>query len=101
MEDDTESTEAVRRYAEAYAKHYTARDLPVALQLYLKVIALHPDEKEAGYSRTQIQGIIDTVVPAQELLDAQVALAVAHFEHEASPDAKWTRAMPLASELST
>ncbi len=42
-------------------------------------MASHPDDPEAGYSRMQIQNIVNTVVPKQELLDAQIELAVSHF----------------------
>ena len=85
MRNDTELfTEAGRQYAAAYAAHYTGRDLPVALQLYMKVMASHPAAKEAAYSRMQVQNIINTVVPKQELLDAQMELVLVHFEH------RWT-----------
>jgi hypothetical protein len=100
MRNNTELTEAGRQYAEAYAAHYTGRDLPVALQLYRKVMASHPDAREASYSRTQVQNIVNTVVPKQELLDAQIELARAHFEHEGAPDARRIPVAPLASELS-
>jgi hypothetical protein len=79
MSTATESTEAGRDYATAYAAHYSDHDLPRALQLYLKVVSDHPDTKEAGYARLQAQNIINATVPDQELLDAQVELAVAHF----------------------
>jgi hypothetical protein len=72
-------TETGRDYAAAYAAHYTDHDLPKALQLYLKVISVHAGTKEAGYARSQAQNIINATVPDQELLDAQVELAVAHF----------------------
>jgi len=75
----TELTEAGRSYAAAYAAHYTDHDLPTALQLYLKVMSAHADTKEAGYARSQAQNIINATVPDQELLDAQVKLAVDHF----------------------
>ena len=79
MKNDTKPTAAGRQYAEAYAVHYTGRDLPVALELYRKVMASHPDAQEAGYSRAQVQNIVNAVVPEQELLDAQIELANAHF----------------------
>jgi ethanolamine utilization protein EutM len=60
------------------------RDLPGALQLYVNVIASHPDEQEADFSRAQVQNIVNAVVPKQELFDAQVNLAAAHFAHEGS-----------------
>jgi hypothetical protein len=79
MSDDTKLTEAGRQYAAAYAAHYTGRDLPVALQRYMAVMTSHPGAREAGYSRTQVQNIINTVVPKQELLDAEIELALAHL----------------------
>jgi hypothetical protein len=84
MRDRTETglTEAAQQYAEAHAAHYTAKDLREALRLYRGVIAAHPNTQEAGYSQSQIQNIVNAVVPKQELLDAQVDLALAHFEHE-------------------
>ena len=88
MLNDTELTEAGRQYAAAYAAHYTGRDLPVALQLYKKLLASHPGAQEAGYSQTQVQNIVNAVVPKQELLDAQIELALAHLEHEGPPVAK-------------
>ena len=75
-------TEVARQYAAAYAAHYTERNLPGALRLYVNVIASHPDEQEANYSRVQVQNIVNTVVPRQELFDAQVNLAAAHFAHD-------------------
>jgi hypothetical protein len=77
----TELTEANRRYAAAYAAHYTENDLPSAMRLYKQVMASHPSDPEAEYSRAQIQNIVNAVVPKQELLDAQMELALRHLEH--------------------
>ncbi len=71
---------ADRAYAAAHAAHYSQRDLAAALRLYRDLIAARPNAPEARYSRTQIQNIVDTVVPAQELLDAQVGLALARLD---------------------
>jgi hypothetical protein len=79
MTRTNELTEVGREYAAAYAEHYTGHHLPEALQLYVKLIASHPGTREAGYSRAQAQNIINAAVPDQELLDAQVALALSHF----------------------
>jgi hypothetical protein len=87
MRTETEPTEANQQYAAAYAVHYTGRDLPLALQLYRKLMASHPNAQEANYSRMQVQNIVNAVVPKQELLDAQIKLVLVHFEHDGLLDA--------------
>jgi len=82
MSEDGSITEAARAYAAAYAAQYSQRDLAVALQLYERLIALHPSAREARYSRTQIQNIADAVVPEQDRLDAQIELVFAHLESQ-------------------
>ena len=81
MKTKTELTEATREYAAAYAAHYTEHDLPSAMRLYRQVMGSHPSNPEAEYSRVQIQNIVNAVVPKQELLDAQMELALTYFEH--------------------
>ena len=83
MRNKTELTEANREYATAYAAHYTEHDLPAAMRLYKQIMASHPSDPEAEYSRVQIQNIVNSVVPKQELLDAQMELARTHFDHGA------------------
>jgi hypothetical protein len=82
MKNKSVITEAAQAYAAAYNSHYTGHDLPLALQLYRKLVAFHPDAPEADYSRLQIQNIVHAVVPKQELFDAQVALVLAHLERD-------------------
>ena len=82
MSDDGALPEAAREYAAAYAAHYSRRDLAMALQLYKKLIATHSSAREAGYSRSQVRNIVDAIVPEQELLDAQMELALAHLERQ-------------------
>ena len=83
MRNETELTEANRQYVAAYAAHYTEHDLPSAMRLYKQVMAAHPSDPEAEYSREQIQNIVNAVVPKQELLDVQMDLALTYFEHSA------------------
>lgn len=83
MRNEAELTEANRQYATAYAAHYTEHDLPAAMRLYKQVMASHPNDPEAEYSRVQIQNIVNAVVPKQELLDAQTELAFTHLKHSA------------------
>ena len=98
MSNENELTDAVREYAAAYAAHYTEHDLPLALQLYKKLLAPHPNTQKADYSRMQVQNIVSAVVPKQELLDAQMELVFAHFEHD-GPLAERIPVTPLASGL--
>jgi hypothetical protein len=101
MRNETEPTDEHRQYAAAYAAHYVGRDLPSALQLYKKLIASHPGAQEAGYSRRQVQNIVNVVVPEQELLDAQMELVVAQFERDGLLDAGRIPVTSLASGLPT
>jgi capsule polysaccharide export protein KpsE/RkpR len=80
MRHPIEQTGSDRAYAAAHAAHYSERNLAAALQLYMELIASRPNAPEAGYSRAQIQNIINAVVPAQELLDAQIELALARLD---------------------
>ena len=82
MKNESSLTEAGQAYAAAYNAHYTAHDLPLALQLYMKLLASHPDAQEADFSRMQVQNIVNAIVPKQELLDAQIDLVLAHSEHD-------------------
>jgi hypothetical protein len=82
MRNETEHTEAGRQYAAAYAAHYARHDLPLAFRLYKKLMGSHPSTQEANYARMQVQNIVNAVVPKQELLDAQMELVRAHFEHD-------------------
>ena len=100
MSSLNELTEVGREYAAAYAEQYTGHRLPEALQLHLKLIASYPGTREAGYSRTQAQNIINATVPDQELLDAQVALAVVHFEKDGPPDGTRNPSASMNSDLS-
>jgi hypothetical protein len=81
MKNQTETTKAGQQYAAAYAMHYKNKNLNEALDLYEGLMAAHPDTNEAEYSRTQIQNIAKSLVPKQELLDAEIAMARAHLKH--------------------
>jgi hypothetical protein len=82
MEKEANQTEAGKKYAEAYAAHYAQRDLPLAFQLYQSVVTSHTSSAEAGYARHQLQNIINDVVPKQELLDAQIRLALDRLDQD-------------------
>jgi hypothetical protein len=81
MKNQTESTKAGQQYAAAHAMQYQTKDLDKALDLYEGVMAANPDTSEAEYSRTQIQNIVKSLVPKEELLAAQMAMARAHLKH--------------------
>jgi hypothetical protein len=79
--------DAGTQYLAAHALHYTAKDLRAALDLYLALIKRHPDSKEAGYSRTQIDNIAKSIVAASHLLDTHIDLVSARLAQmeEAAP----------------
>jgi hypothetical protein len=79
MTKEAAPTKAGQDYAAAHNMHYKDKDLNAALDLYQGVMAVHPDTPEAGYSQSQIQNIAKSVVPKQELLDAEVAMARNHL----------------------
>ena len=80
MSKDKERSEPARAYADAYTSHYSERDYPAALRSYEQVIALHPSAPEAEYSRSQIRNIVKNVVPAKELLAAQLELVLHYLQ---------------------
>jgi hypothetical protein len=86
MINNTILTEASQQYATAYDAHYTTKDMNKAFKLYGRLIAAHPDTHEAGYSRSQVQNIVNAVVPKQKVMDALVELALTHFEQDVAPD---------------
>ena len=86
MINNTKLTEAGQQYATAYDAHYTMKDMYKAFKLYGRIIAAHPDTHEAGYSRSQVQNIVNAVVPKQKVMDALVELASTHFEQDVPPD---------------
>ena len=85
MREDSKPGKADLDYTAAHAAHYKTKDLHEALELYTNLMIAHPDTPEAGYSLTQIQNIAKSVVPQQELLDAQRGLILAHLEQEEPP----------------
>lgn len=80
MSDNTEMTEAGRQYAAAYDTHYGSKNLRGAFEQYKKILADHPDTKEAGYATSQIQNIVNAIVPKEERLHRQMDLAATIFQ---------------------
>lgn len=81
MKKTAKKAEAGQQYTAAHEAHYKAKDLGEALRLYRDVMNAHPESQEAEYSRSQIQNIVSSVVPKEELFEAQVELALAHVTH--------------------
>ncbi len=99
MKNESSLTEAGQAYAAAYNAHYTAHDLPCALQLYRKLLASYPDAQEADFSRMQLQNIVNAIVPKQELFDATIDLVLAHFEHDRPLDVERIATAPVVAEI--
>jgi hypothetical protein len=83
-------TVADQDYTKAHDMHYKTKDLPKAFKLYRDIIADYPETKEAGYSLSQVQNIVNAVVPKQDVMDAIAALTIAHFEQDMAPDIRST-----------
>ena len=88
---------ADQNYTKAHDMHYKTKDLPEAFKLYRSIIADYPETKEAGYSLSQVQNIVNSVVPKQEVMDALVTLTLAHFEQDVPPDVRSASDASLAS----
>lgn len=78
MKREAQLRDVGHEYAAAHSLHYESKDLRSALDLYRGIVARYPDTREAEYSRSQIQNILNAVVPKQALFDAQIDLALAH-----------------------
>ena len=87
MRDNNLSTEASRQYASAYDAHYMTKEIDKAFALYERIIAAHPDTREAGYSRSQVQNIVNAVVPKKKIMDSLLELARIHFDQDVPLDA--------------
>ena len=72
-------TNAGQDYAVAYKAHYTTKNLEEAFNLYKGVISDHPESQEAIYSQQQIENIVATLIPKQELFDAHGKMILARF----------------------
>jgi hypothetical protein len=96
MENRNSVTVAGQDYTKAHDMHYKTKDLPEAFKLYEGIIADYPETKEAGYSLSQFQNIVNAVVPKQEVMDALAVLTLAHFAQDVPPDVKSTSDASLA-----
>ena len=75
-----EFSKSDQAYAVAYKEHYSNNNLKEAFNLYRDVIAGYPESQEAMYSKKQIENFAASIVPAQEIFDAQVNMALARFK---------------------
>ena len=88
MRESRLSEEAGQQYVSAYETHYTTKDIHKAFTLYEDIIAAHPNTKEAEYSRSQVQNIVNVLVPKKEIMDSLMELARIHFDQKISLDAQ-------------
>lgn len=80
MKNQKSQTAAGRQYLDAYETHYEFGDLRKAFSLYREILSSYPNTREAGYARSQIQHIVNAMVPKEERLESQIDLAAAVFE---------------------
>ena len=96
MKNRNNITVAGQDYTKAHDMHYKTKDLPKAFKLYRSIIADYPETEESGYSLSQVQNIVNAVVPKKEVMDALVALTLVHFKQDVQPDVKSTSDASLA-----
>src|SRR5690606_20402897 len=99
MKHESISTEAREQYKEAYSAHYSERNMRLAFQLYKNLMTSHPDALEAEYSRAQVQNIVNTVVPKQELLNLQLELVLVQFDQDQPLNSGQVSSRPAISDL--
>jgi len=80
MTNGTEENNSVQQYALAYGLHYESENLKQAFEQYKHILLEFPDTPEAGYARSQIQHIVNAMVPREEILESQMKLATAAFD---------------------
>ena len=95
MKNRNNITAAGQDYTKAHDMHYKTKDLPKAFNLYRDIIVEYPKTEEAGYSLSQVKNIMNEVVPKQEIMDALVAMTLAHFDQDV-PTVKSTSEASLA-----
>ena len=88
MMENRLSTEVGRKYSTAYDAQYTTKDIHKAFTLYADIIVAFSDTEEAGYSRSQVQNIVNTVVPKNKIMDSLLELLRIHFEQNVPLDAE-------------
>ena len=87
MRDESEPSEADRRYEEAHEAHYRIKDLGLALKLYRGVMDVFPNTLQAESARLQLLKIVYAAVPMMTIVDTLQTLATAHIESGASDGA--------------
>ena len=80
MNNAIQAISPTQQYAIAHNVHYKTKDVHEAVVLYRKIIANHPGSAEAEYSKSQVQNIVNSVVPKQVFIDALGDLALTHIE---------------------
>lgn len=88
MKNEQSFTGVLEQYAAAYLEHYTTKDLNKALGLYRSIMTTYPDSKEAGYSRTQVLNIVNSVMPKVDIFNAQVDLLLTHLKSGSPAEAE-------------
>ena len=99
MPDFIRTTMASRAYDKAHDAQYATKNLNEALGLYEGVLAAYPDTLEAEYSRTQMHNIVKSVVPADDLLAAEVELTHDTLERDGLSGGEPKPSAPLTSDL--
>lgn len=79
MNDLKHDPVATKAYADAHAAHYVDKNVAEACRRYGVLIAEHPNSREAQYSRSQIDNIARSVVPATVMLSELMSMIEKHL----------------------
>ena len=85
---------AEEKYSEAHKLHYGEKCLQPALDLYLAILNDHADSSEAGFALSQIQNIVNSVVPKAELLEAHVKMVKSTLSQKTTTPFKNKESIP-------
>jgi hypothetical protein len=88
MRHNNETSDVLRKYANAYAVHHTEMDLHEALGLYREILDMYPDTMEARNANLQIHSIVMLLVHAPSIWGEYDNRPPFHVETPRPPNGK-------------
>jgi hypothetical protein len=88
MKYNNETSDVVRKYANAYAVHHTEMDLHEALGLYREILDMYPDTIEARNANSQIHSIVMLLVHVPSIWGEHDKSTLFEVENPGPPNGK-------------